>query len=714
MPTFFQEFKKRKLWRVMVTYPTAAFIVIEAVALFSDRFDWDDRFLPLILILLIGGFPLALIWNWYHGKEEEQNYSTREKVVYFSITFFTIVFTILYWSQGSPYNTDIGATIPELNFERENSIAVLPLHNQSSNEENAFFADGIHDGLLTSLSKVRKLLVLSRTSTLKYRDTDMLLPDIAKELGVAYIVEGGVQRSGDRIRINVQLIEAATDKHIWAETYDRSLSTSNIFDIQSEIVLTIVEKLKTSLTSNEENAIKVLPTSSIEAYDLYLKARRNMELYKVPNLKMAISQLNQAIALDSQFVEPQFALIDIIQKDGQLNGRLGLFQNWDSLVSILDKFLIANPNMAEALSYRGLLNHRLKRDSIYVESDLLKAIEIDPNCHSCYMFYGIFIIETKSFEYGEPICHVAYQLNPKNIDLLWTLSVEAARAGYFDKAFKWGKKILAEDRDSSIGALSEVYQAKKLADTTAYLYYQYFLVDNDRYHDKVLRLLNTLGAKSECDRFLHVLDSIFPNDKSIYLLHYINHYRNQELEEAEEWFEKMGAESRLSYAMIQLKKGNSSFYLNYNKNILPRNIDLSLPKLNYNIRTLKSVGDYASSRLEIGEDPEARIILKKTISSLEKLAEYSSHYANLAIYYGYLDDIELALLNLKKAEVLGFSRYYIFEYYPQLEQLRNTIEYKKIKMDFEAKQKPLRENFRHMMADPNTLDNILKELEEKY
>jgi len=153
------------------------------------------------------------------------------------------------------------------------SIAVLPLANRSVNEEDAFFAEGIHDEILTRLARIGSLKVISRTSVMGYTNTTKKMAEIGLELGVATLLEGGVQRAGNRVRINVQLIEAATDRHLWAEVYDRELTTDNLFDIQSEITRSISDALQAVLTGEEQLALDDKPTDNVEAYAYYLRAK---------------------------------------------------------------------------------------------------------------------------------------------------------------------------------------------------------------------------------------------------------------------------------------------------------------------------------------------------------------------------------------------------------------------------------------------------------
>ena len=193
------------------------------------------------------------------------------------------------------------------------SIAVLPFANRSNRDEDLFFTDGIHDDLLTQLAKIHDLKVISRTSVMQYRDTNMRIPEIAAELGVATVLAGGVQRAGQRIRINAQLIDVATDQHLWAETFDREMTIDNLFDIQTEITRKIVAAVRGQLTTEEQQAISGAPTQSLEAYDAFLRARNLLtgSGYSMEKYKAAQPYAEKAVAIDPKFALAHLLLADI-------------------------------------------------------------------------------------------------------------------------------------------------------------------------------------------------------------------------------------------------------------------------------------------------------------------------------------------------------------------------------------------------------------------
>src|SRR2546425_629813 len=199
----------------------------------------------------------------------------------------------LFWQRGKPKPSAPVSSIPE------KSIAVLPFENRSEEKGNAYFAEGIQDEILTRISKIADLKVISRTSTQHYKSAPENLPEIARQLGVAHILEGSVQKSGDAVRVNVQLIKAANDSHLWADTFDRKLN--DIFAVESEIAKTIAETLQAKLSGSEKTAIAKVPTADQEAYELYLKGRFFWNKRTGADLRKAIEYFEQAITKDPNY-----------------------------------------------------------------------------------------------------------------------------------------------------------------------------------------------------------------------------------------------------------------------------------------------------------------------------------------------------------------------------------------------------------------------------
>ncbi len=206
----------------------------------------------------------------------------------------------------APVVTEAKLVAPATPVISDKSIAVIPFENRSDEKANAYFTDGIHDDILTSLANLRELRVISRTSVMEYRGTTKKVPQIARELGVAFILEGSVQRSGNTVRITGQLIRAATDEHVWAKNYDRELTATNLFAIQSELAQAIAAELKAALSPQEKTQLERAPTANLEAYDLYSKGREifNARGSDIAGMfKDATPLYERAVQLDPKFAE---------------------------------------------------------------------------------------------------------------------------------------------------------------------------------------------------------------------------------------------------------------------------------------------------------------------------------------------------------------------------------------------------------------------------
>ena len=251
MSSFFQELKRRNVYKVAVAYAVVGWLIIQVVTQtfpFLEIPGWSIR---LVILLVIIGFPVALVTAWVFdltpegvkrteggGTDAAASESRGRGWIYVAIVAGLMSGGLFFLGRYSAprESSEIGGK----------SIAVLPFENRSEDKANAFFADGIQDEILTRLAKIAELKVISRTSTQRYKSSPENLPQIAKELGVAHVLEGSVQKAGDNVRVTVQLIHGASDSHVWAETYDRKLT--DILAVESEIAGTIARSLQAKLT----------------------------------------------------------------------------------------------------------------------------------------------------------------------------------------------------------------------------------------------------------------------------------------------------------------------------------------------------------------------------------------------------------------------------------------------------------------------------------
>jgi TolB-like protein len=322
-PSFFSELKRRNVYKVAIAYVVAGWALSQGIAQVFPVFEVSNWAIRLIVLLIIIGLPIALVLAWMFELTPEgikrtatadamPDVTRKKKYVWIYVVVIGAVISIGLFFLGRYTATNTAsaarteaATVPS------KSIAVLPFDNLSRDPDNAFFAEGIQDEILTRLAKVADLKVISRTSTQHFKSAPEDLRDIAKKLGVMNILEGSVQKVADQVRVNVQLINAMTDAHLWAETYDRKLT--DIFAVESDIAKTIAETLQAKITGSEKNSIAKAPTANPEAYELYLKGRFFWSKRTGEDLHKAIGYFEQAIAKD-----PNYALAYVGSADSYL------------------------------------------------------------------------------------------------------------------------------------------------------------------------------------------------------------------------------------------------------------------------------------------------------------------------------------------------------------------------------------------------------------
>jgi TolB-like protein len=290
--------------RVAAFYLAAAWLLLQVVATIAPIIELTASFQRLVLVILVIGFPVAVILAWVleltptglKRDTGEEMASRPARQTLDNIIIGILAIAVVYFIVDKFVFT-------EASIEREigQSVAVLPFTNMTLDESNEPFIAGIHDDVLTHLSRIKSIRTISRTSVLQYMGTTKTIPEIADELDVATVLEGGVQRAGDRIRINVQLIDGETDEHIWADTYDRELTAANVFEIQSDIATAIAGELRAALTPEEVQRLGVVPTQSIDALDTYFVGKRLLEERTRESLTVALDYFEQTVALDPGF-----------------------------------------------------------------------------------------------------------------------------------------------------------------------------------------------------------------------------------------------------------------------------------------------------------------------------------------------------------------------------------------------------------------------------
>src|SRR4029434_1532955 len=271
MTGFFEEAKRRKVYRVAAAYIIAAAGIIQLASAAFPACELPNWGLRLVIVLLLLGFPIALMLAWAYDITAQGVQATPTTALPRAHRRRNIIMLI---ATGVTISAAAGFfLLPGVSARKiDKSIAVLPFENLSGEKTNVFFADGMQDEILTNLSRIADLRVISRTSVMQYKNgIARNLREIGQQLGVAHVVEGSVQRAANKVRVNAQLIDARNDAHLWAQTYDRDLA--DVFAIQSEIAKAIAEQLQAKLSPNEKKAIEQPPTTDLAAFDLYSRAK---------------------------------------------------------------------------------------------------------------------------------------------------------------------------------------------------------------------------------------------------------------------------------------------------------------------------------------------------------------------------------------------------------------------------------------------------------
>src|SRR2546430_280800 len=306
---FFGELKRRNVYKVGAVYAVSAWLLIQAASILFSTFEAPGWVMKVFVTVVAAGFPIALILAWAFELTPEGLKRTefagefprrsghRRGWIYVVIIAGAISVSLFFLGRHTA-SFRAGAQQTE-SFEK--SIAVLPFENLSDDKANAYFATGIQDEITTRLAKIAELKVISRTSTQQYQSKPGNLSQIAKQLGVAHVLEGSVQKMGEQVRVNVQLIRADNDSHLWAETYDRKLT--DIFGAESDVAKSIAQSLQAKLSGREEQAFAVRPTGNPEAYDAYLRglAAEGESIRSVYSIQKAISFYKRAVHLDPAF-----------------------------------------------------------------------------------------------------------------------------------------------------------------------------------------------------------------------------------------------------------------------------------------------------------------------------------------------------------------------------------------------------------------------------
>jgi TolB-like protein/Tfp pilus assembly protein PilF len=485
MNSFFRELKQRKVYRVALGYAVVAWLVIQISATVMPAYHTPEWILPIFITAVALGFPVALVLAWaFEVKggiiektpESGGRLSATNKRRVWLLAGAGLIISALavggYWFWYPPRKASTASQPPTATLPAipEKSIAVLPFENLSEDKANAYFADGIQEEILTRLAKIADLKVISRTSTQRYQSKPGNLSEIAKQLGVANILEGSVQKAGDSVRVSVNLIQADSDSHLWADTYDRKLT--DVFAVESEIAKAIAERLQAKLTGREEQALAVKPTNNPEAYDAYLRglAFENRLGYTINPLREAISFFERAVQLDPNFALA-WAQLSHAHARVYFNGADTTATRRDAAKSALENAQKLQPNSPETLLALGYYQYRVLRDYGLAKSTFGLVSKMLPG--SSEVLFALGLVTRREGNWDESIAYLeqALALDPRNIVLLNEAAMLFTMLRQFPIAVRlYGRALDIDPNDPDLMAFkADPYQAQGNLDEAAKL-----------------------------------------------------------------------------------------------------------------------------------------------------------------------------------------------------------------------------------------------------
>ena len=407
-PSFFAELKRRNVYKVGAMYAVAGWLLVQVVTQVFPIFDVSALVQRIIVLAIVAGFPVALVLSWIYeltpqgivktddvAPDASVTKQTGQKLNRAIIAALSLAVLMLLARQFWP---DAAAPSPAP-AANDKSIAVLPFDNLSDDKANGYFATGIQDEILTRLAKIGALRVVSRTSTEQFAGHPGNLSEIAGKLGVANILEGSVQKAGDMVHINVQLIRAATDEHLWAETYDRKLD--NIFGVEGEVAAAIADALKAQLSGAERSQLASKPTQNAEAYDFYLRGLSEYRrTFAVESLLSGSTNFAEAVKRDPNFM-----------------------QAW------------AYGSIEDGLIYFQAIDHSAARLEA-ARHGAERAMQLAPESVEAWLARGMFLYRTLNFDGARAALAEALKRQPNNVEVLSALAYVERRSGHYQQTIE--------------------------------------------------------------------------------------------------------------------------------------------------------------------------------------------------------------------------------------------------------------------------------------
>ncbi len=731
--SFFEELKRRNVVRVGVLYIVASWLVLQVADVLFDAMELPSAWMRLMLAILILCFPLALIFAWVfemtpEGIKRERDIDRSQSVapqtgakintlivVLLMLAIAAVVVdrlipetaiapgieTATVDEPTAPVNeaADAGGDDPVVlpgTITEEKSVAVLPFVNRSANESDVYFVDGIHDDILTQLARIGDLKVISRTSVEKFRNTTQSMGEIGAVLGVQNILEGGVQRAGNRVRINVQLIDVESDEHLWADSYDRELTTENIFAIQSEISTAIAQALKATLSPEEQAQLATEQTQNLQALEAYFLGRQAMAKRTTASLSEAVGHFERAIELDPNYALAYVALADSHALLAIYSGKP--FDEQLALVRpLVDKALELDNRLGEAFVSRAQFH--MRDDPAAAEADFKKGIELAPGYVTGYHWYAIMLGNEERLEESLELLNTAVALDPMSAIVRRNLGDLYAYVGRFDESLEHLEATIRIDPDFAAGydslGIFELTVNGRL-DRALPLLQRAVVVDpgNPQYMDNLAHLWTDLGGYDEADSLLQRMRTFGPTPNLRTMEMMLPLMRGapyasvlaaaERVADENSGWNRAFATYLLALADLESDEGDRA--LARFRAAFPELSDLAEPSIDD--ENFQAALFYAWILRQLGEEERSNLLVERSLGFMRDVPRFGPTGTVPYVTYAHAlrGDRQRALAALREATDGGWRYYWrmVLEVDPVLATLHDEPEYRAIVAEVEA------------------------------
>src|SRR4026208_1332093 len=457
MSSFFEELQRRKVYRVAAAYIVAAGFLIQMASAAFPAWELPNWSVRLVIVLLLIGFPIAIVLAWAYDITPQGIQGTPTRGAHRRRNLILLIVTAVIVSASAGF-----FLLPRAGWHKiDKSVAVLPFQNLSSDPDNAYFADGIQEEVLTRLAKIADLKVISRASTQQYPGEPGNLAEIAKQLGVANILEGSVQKAGNQVRVNVHLVNVQTGSQLWAEAYDRKLS--DIFSVETDIAKGIAESLQAKLTGREEQALAANPTNNPQAYDAYLRglAFETRSNYSSDALFKAIDFYDLAVRLDPNLALA-WARLSGVHALLYSNRRDTTAARRDAAKEALENAQKLQPNTPETLLFTGYYQYWVLHDYGLAKATFTRVSKMLPG--NSGVSYPLGAIARREGHWDQSVAYWerGLALDPRNTVLLTEVAFTYAALRQFPTAIKLYDRALdiLPDELYLMASKASIYQAE--------------------------------------------------------------------------------------------------------------------------------------------------------------------------------------------------------------------------------------------------------------